>query len=95
VASNRPLHNIKSAVLRRTRSGTVPGEDQRISLEEGFTAYTADAAHSVYRERWAGRLRPGSVADLVLIEGDVTSVPIGKLDGLPILVTLKDGVAVT
>jgi predicted amidohydrolase YtcJ len=45
-------------------------EDQRLSAEEAFRAYTAGGAHAAFEERTKGTLEPGRWADFVVLDGD-------------------------
>ena len=45
-------------------------EDQRLSPEEAFRAYTAGGAYASFEERQKGTLETGKLADFVVLEGD-------------------------
>lgn len=70
-----PLPNLFIAATRRSAlDPTVPparGLDQVRSLEEAFAHASADAAWSCFDEHLRGRLAPGLLADLVVIDPDV------------------------
>ena len=91
VASYRPLETIANAMRRRTRSGTVLGDGERLSLDEALFAHTIDAAFAVGLEHRVGSLEPGKAADLVVIEGDIRELDGDGLAEAEITQTVIDG----
>lgn len=78
VAPATPLEGIYAAVTRRTLDdrhpdGWVPA--QKITVEEALRAYTSGGAYAAFREAELGVLAPGMLADLVLIDRDITRIP--------------------
>jgi hypothetical protein len=70
VSSPDPLLGIGTAVSR-TRPTSRPEPflpEQRITMEEAITAYTAGSAWVAHRERHTGRIEVGFDADLVVID---------------------------
>ena len=63
-----PMLAIHAALTRRTWAEDVP--DQRLSLADVFSAYTAGGARADHREAQLGRLESGLAADLILLDGD-------------------------
>jgi predicted amidohydrolase YtcJ len=83
-----------SATERRTRSNQVLGADQRISALEALTALTRTAAFQNREENVKGRIAPGMIADLAVLEDDPLRAPAERLRALPVSITLKAGRAV-
>ncbi len=79
------------AVERRTRSGAVLGEEQRIGVAEALRAVTIDAAYAHFEEDRKGSIEVGKVADLVVLEADPTVVGVGEIAGVRVVETVKDG----
>jgi predicted amidohydrolase YtcJ len=52
-------------------------EDQRLSPEDAFRAYTAGGAYAAFEERTKGTLEPGRWADFVVLDGDPFDDPSG------------------
>ena len=78
VAPLDPLLGIYAAVTRRTLDGKHPDgwvPEQKITVEEALRAYTAGNAYGVFAERTRGQLAPGYMADLVLLDRDLTRHP--------------------
>jgi predicted amidohydrolase YtcJ len=75
-----PVEGIYSAVTRQSREepGTPPGgwlPAQRLSREEAIRLYTAASAYGEWEEARKGTLRPGMMADLVVWDRDLLTVP--------------------
>jgi predicted amidohydrolase YtcJ len=78
VAPMDPILGIYAAVTRRSADGKHAGgwiPEQKISVEEALRAYTAGGAYVVFAEARRGRLAPGYLADLVLLDRDLTRIP--------------------
>ncbi len=74
VAPLDPVQGIYAAVTRRTLDGRNPGgwfPEQKITLEEALRAYTAGVAYAGFAEGRVGTLRPGMLADVVLLDRDL------------------------
>jgi hypothetical protein len=77
VAPLDPIQGIYAAVTRRTLDDRNPRgwfPEQRISVEEALRAYTAGVAWAGFAESELGRLRPGMLADLTLLDRDLLRV---------------------
>ena len=75
-----PVEGIYSAVTRQSREepGTPPGgwlPEQRLTREEAIRLYTAASAYGEWQEGRKGTLRPGMLADLVVWDRDLLTVP--------------------
>jgi predicted amidohydrolase YtcJ len=74
VAPLDPVQGIYAAVTRRTIDDRNPGgwfPEQKISVEQALRAYTAGVAYAGFAERRVGTLRPGMLADVVLLDRDL------------------------
>jgi predicted amidohydrolase YtcJ len=94
VAPLDPVLGIYAAVTRRTLDdkhpeGWVPQE--KITVEEALRAYTAGNAYGVFAEKKRGRLAPGSKADLVLLDRDLTTIPPESIDRVTVRNTIVGG----
>jgi predicted amidohydrolase YtcJ len=75
-----PVEGIYSAVTRQSREepGSPPGgwlPDQRLTREEAIRLYTAAPAFGEWQEAHKGTLLPGMLADLVVWDRDLLTVP--------------------
>jgi predicted amidohydrolase YtcJ len=74
VESPNPFRGLHAALTRRRADGT-PGPDgwypeQRLSLREALAGFTLGAAYAAYAEDRMGKLAPGCLADLIVLERD-------------------------
>lgn len=82
-----PLAGILAAVTRRRPDGS-PGKDgwypeARLSLSEAIRGYTQGAAYAAGMESQLGTLKPGYLADLIVIDRDLfASSPDGLFEDL-------------
>ena len=91
VASFRPVDTLASAVLRRTSSGAVIGEDQALTVEEAVRAYTLDAAASYFADDRLGSLEVGKIADVVVFDGDLFATAPDHIPELRVVTTILGG----
>ncbi len=69
-----PLFTAWCAVHRRTASGRVLGEQQRISVDEALRAITLGAAHTLKLDGEIGSIECGKRADFCVLDDDPTAV---------------------
>jgi predicted amidohydrolase YtcJ len=94
VAPIEPLLGIYAAVTRRTLDGKNPDgwvPQEKISVEEALRAYTAGNAYGVFAEDRRGKLAPGYLADLVLIDRDLTRIPPEEIEQAAVRATVVGG----
>jgi predicted amidohydrolase YtcJ len=82
------MRGIQAALTRVPFEGC---QDERVGLMEVLRAYTAGGAWAAHLEDVTGRLRPGLAADLVLIDGDIESIPAGEIGRTGIALTIYGG----
>ncbi|MGK4584819.1 amidohydrolase [Kitasatospora sp. HPMI-4] len=96
VSSPDPLAGLHVAVNRMEPGATdgrvfLPG--QRLDLVSALTAYTAGSAH-VNGHDDAGSLRPGHLADLVVLDRDILTAPAEEIAAARVLRTYVGGTLV-
>jgi predicted amidohydrolase YtcJ len=94
VAPMDPILGIYAAVTRRSADGKNPDgwvPEQKISVEEALRAYTTGGAYGVFAEGRRGRLIPGYLADLVLIDRDLTRIPPEEIAQARVRATVMGG----
>jgi predicted amidohydrolase YtcJ len=94
VAPPVPLMGIYAAVTRRTLDDAHPGgwvPEQKISVDEALTAYTRTAAYASFEEDDKGTLAPGKLADVVLLDSDLTAIPPERIREARVLRTIIGG----
>jgi predicted amidohydrolase YtcJ len=71
-----PFRGLYSAITRKNEAGTQTFEPQeKLTIDQAIYAYTQASAFAEFRERIKGRLEPGYLADMVVLDRDITKVP--------------------
>jgi predicted amidohydrolase YtcJ len=94
VAPLDPVLGIYAAVTRRTLDGKHPEgwiPEQKITVEEALRAYTIGNAYGVFAERQRGRLKPGYLADVVVLSQDLTAIKPEAIEKATVLATIAGG----
>ncbi|UCG17297.1 MAG: amidohydrolase family protein, partial [Phycisphaerales bacterium] len=79
VVSLNPFAGIATAVDARTLDGRIWFPEQSITREQALRAYTVTPALLVGREKDAGTLEPGKLADIAILSQDVLSIDAGRI----------------
>jgi len=94
VAPLNPLDGIKAAVTRQTLDGKHPDgwiPEQKISVDEAVRAYTVGSAYAEFADGVKGSLKPGMLADLVILDRDIYTTQPSQIDQTKVLTTIMDG----
>mgnify|MGYP003869527647 CR=1 FL=1 len=94
VADLNPLLGIQAAVTRKDRDGKWPGgwiPQERIGVMQALNAYTLNAAASVGLGDVSGCLAPGRLADLTVLDKDITSCDPEQIQEARVLMTVVEG----
>ena len=92
--SATPLEGVYAAVTRRTLDGAHPGgwhPEQRVTVEDALRAYTIAAAFAGFAEAETGTLTRGRLADLALIDRDITRVSPETIAEARVMMTVVGG----
>jgi predicted amidohydrolase YtcJ len=87
-----PFRGLYSAVTRQNEAGTQTFQPQeKITLNEAIYAYTQASAFGEFREKVKGRLEPGYLADLIVLDHDITTASPQQLLHTKVLRTVVNG----
>ena len=89
-----PIPGLHTAMTRQTLEGMPPGgfvPEQRLSLRESLNAYTSGAAYAEFAEQEKGSLTAGMLADVVVWDRDIFSVPVDQVKDAKVVKTIYDG----
>jgi predicted amidohydrolase YtcJ len=89
-----PLQGMYAAVTRQTLDGRPEGgwfPEERIDMETALRAYTVHNAFAAGEEGIKGRLAPGLLADLVVLDRDLLRIPAAELRDAAVLLTVVGG----
>lgn len=82
VVDGAPFATIHALLTRRTVSGTVVAPDEAITLEEALLGSTVWAARAVGHHHAVGRISPGLLADLVVLDAPLEDIVRDDVDAL-------------
>ena len=91
VAAGAPLLGIQSFVERLSEEGLVYGEHERISVDEAVHAATVGSAAVTGQHDSKGRLKPGQLADMVVLAEHPRDVHSGEIRSIPVRATIAGG----
>jgi predicted amidohydrolase YtcJ len=94
VAPPTPLEGIYAAVTRSTLDEQNPGgwvPEQKISVAEALKAYTVNAALASFEEDIKGTLKPGMLADFVILDKDITAIDPADIRNVKVRRTVVGG----
>jgi predicted amidohydrolase YtcJ len=89
-----PFYGMYAAETRQTPDGKPAGgwyPDQCLTRQEVLRAYTIEAAYSGFEENIKGKIRPGMLADFIVLSDDIRTSPPAKLLSLRVLQTFLGG----
>jgi len=89
VSDVNPMRGIKAALTRKPWKSGDP--DQSFSLMEALAGYTVEGAYAGFAENDKGKLRPGFMADLVVLSGDIEKTAPDAIDAVRPVTTICGG----
>lgn len=91
VSDTNPFTNLYEMVTRRTNRGTALGPHERISLPEAVHCLTWNGAYASFAEAEKGRLVPGQLADVAVLDRDIFAAAPDDLLATRADLTVVDG----
>ena len=89
VAPQHAMRGVSNAVNRKPWVEGMPEQNQ--TLLDTLYSYTRDAAYAEFQEKVKGQIKPGYLADIVLLSEDIFNLPSEKLANVRPLLTMVDG----
>ena len=87
-----PFRGLYSAVTRKSENGKQEYfPDQRLTIDQAISAYTAGSAYAEFEEKEKGQLVSGMLADFIVLDRDPTASSPEKLLGTNVLRTVVGG----
>jgi predicted amidohydrolase YtcJ len=87
-----PFRGLYAAVTRKNEAGTKEYfPEQKLNIHEAIAAYTTGAAYAEFAEDKKGQLAPGMLADLVVLDRNITKVPPADILQTRVLRTVVGG----
>jgi predicted amidohydrolase YtcJ len=87
-----PFRGLYAAATRKSEDGKKEYyPEQKLTMEQAIAAYTSGSAFAEFAEKDKGTLAPGMLADLVVLDMDITSVAPEKILGTKVLRTVVGG----
>ncbi|WP_039391812.1 amidohydrolase [Novosphingobium sp. MBES04] len=94
VALPDTMRVLDATVTRRSRTGKVIGEAQKVDVYTALRAMTIWPAFQIFEEKNKGSIEVGKEADFVVLSADPLKADPETLDQLKVLETIKDGTTV-
>ena len=88
-----PLMALQAMTTRKGWNGEVWGANQRITLDEALRVHTLNGAWDTKEEAQKGSIRPGKLADYVVLADDPHRVDPGRIKDIQVVRTVVGGVA--
>jgi len=89
-----PFYGIYAAITRQDPGGSPPGgwhPEQRVTLDEALRGYTVEAAYAEFAENDKGSIQSGKLADLTVIDKDISRLPPKEILSITVLKTFVGG----
>ena len=94
VAPPNPIEGIYAAVNRQTLDGKNPDgwvPEQKITVEQALRGYTYEGAYASFEEDRKGMIKIGMLADMVLLDRDLTAIAAQTIRETKVLKTVVGG----
>jgi predicted amidohydrolase YtcJ len=87
-----PFRGIYAAVTRENEAGTQSYfPEEKLTIAQALYAYTQGSAYAEFSESCKGTLASGMVADFIVLDRDLTTIPAHEILGTKVLRTVVAG----
>ena len=80
-----------TSMARVSPTGVVSGADERIDAYAALQALTTGPAWQIFEEDRKGRIKPGLLADFVILDKNPLTTPVYDIKAIKVLETIKEG----
>lgn len=91
IAPIGPLTSIQAAITRQAQTGLRVNAKESLPLAAALALFTNAAAWVGFEEGKKGKIAPGMLADLVVLDGDIEAVPAEAVRSLSVATTIIGG----
>jgi predicted amidohydrolase YtcJ len=92
-----PILGFYSAVTRQSLDGEPQGgwyPSEKLTRSEALSGFTLDAAYAGFQDHWVGSIKAGKLADFVVLDRDIMTIPDNEIPATKVLATYLSGKAV-
>ena len=86
-----PIACFYSSITRKMADGMAFFPEHAMTREEALRSYTASAAWAAFEEQDKGTIAPGKLADLVVLSGDLLTIPADDIPKVRVEATIVGG----
>ena len=86
-----PIQCFYATVTRRLKDGSTFYPQQKLSRIEALKTYTINCAYAAFEEDIKGTLKPGKLADIVVLSNNILTCPDDKILDTKVLYTMVGG----
>ena len=83
-----------TSMARVSPTGVVSGPDERVDAYAALQALTTGPAWQIFEEDRKGRIKPGLLADFVILDKNPLTTPVDGIKAIKVLETVKEGKSV-
>jgi predicted amidohydrolase YtcJ len=91
IAPLSPLLGLQAAMTRKTQEGSPLNLQEQLPLTDALTLFTSAGAWLSFEESSKGKIVPGMLADIVVLDGDLMKTPAEEVGKLRITMTIVGG----
>ncbi|MDH5379398.1 MAG: amidohydrolase [Cyclobacteriaceae bacterium] len=89
-----PFASFYASITRKTLKGTPEGgyePEEKMTREQALISYTLDAAYGAFEEDIKGSIEKGKLADLIIIDRDIMTIPENEILETKVVHTILGG----
>jgi len=86
-----PFVQIYTAVTRKTVTGQIISPEEAINVMDAIKVYTWNGAYLAKEENTKGSIEPGKLADMIVLDRDIQSIPAEEIKNTEVITTIVNG----